>query len=146
MTIGAALVLACALVCAATDIRTGLVLDVVTGPAFAGIIVWSLATHALLPALAGVAVCAGPLLVLHAVTRGAGIGLGDVKLAGVIGSGLGGAASAGAIGAAFVAGAIWAIGMLIARRARAGDRIAFAPFLALGAVAFVLFRSAYGHA
>ena len=145
MTIGVALVLACVIVCAATDIRTGLVLDVITAPAFGGIVLWSLVTRSLLPTLVGAALCGGTLLALYVLTRGRGIGLGDVKLAAVIGGGLGGAAAVGAIGIAFVAGAVWAVTMLVARRARAGDRVPFAPFLAIGTIGFVIVRSVYVH-
>ncbi len=127
--------LACAVVSAASDLATGLVFDRVTVIAAIAIVFGSVAGRCPSVALIGAGACAGSMLTLYAATRGCGIGLGDVKLSGVIGAGLGGVASLGAIGTAFVAGALWAAPLLIFKRVRSGDRVAFAPFLAIGAIA-----------
>lgn len=131
----ATVTLACAVVCAASDLATGLVYDQVTILATIAIVLGSILSRDTFVVLIGATACAGPMLTLYAATRGCGIGLGDVKLSGVIGAGLGGLESLGALGAAFVVGAIWAISLLIFKRARPGDRVAFAPFLAIGAIA-----------
>lgn len=131
-----AIALACALICAVTDLRTGLIYDAVTAPAASAIAVTAAFTHAIPAAFESAALCGGALLVLHLCTHGRGIGLGDVKLAGVIGAGVANAAALEAIAFAFVAGALWALPMLAARRVRRRDRVPFAPFLALGALAF----------
>jgi leader peptidase (prepilin peptidase)/N-methyltransferase len=84
---------------------------------------------------------AATFLLVAALIRPDGMGLGDVKLAGVIGVYLG-AAVIEAMVVAFAAGSIVGLG-LIARQgwAARSSTIAFAPCLALGAlVALVLWR------
>ncbi len=137
--------LACAVVCAASDLATGLVFDGVTATTAIAILITSILSQDSLVAAIGASSCAGAMLLLYAVTRGRGIGLGDVKLGAVIGAGLGGVASVGALGAAFIAGAVWAIPLLASSRAQRGDRVAFAPFLAVGAIACTALRSVTGH-
>lgn len=87
----------------------------------------------------GALVTGGPLWLLHALTRGRGIGLGDVKLAVGIGAALGVAGGVIAFGAAFVGGAVYALSLLVRRRARRGEPIPFGPFIAAGTLATVLF-------
>ena len=73
------------------------------------------------------------MFVLHLLTRG-GLGLGDVKLVGALGCAFATPAAVVAIvGAAFCAAGVVVLVLLLARRRRAGDRIAFGPFLLLGA-------------
>lgn len=69
---------------------------------------------------------------------GAGLGMGDVKLAGVIGLFLGFAPVTVFISAlvwAFVGGGIYAVILLAAGRAKRSTRLAFGPWLSIGAVA-----------
>lgn len=84
--------------------------------------------------LAGAALFAFYLVVL--VIYPAGMGFGDVKLAGVLGLYLGwcgwGAVVIGWF-AAFVLGGLFAIGLLVARRAERGSGIPFGPWMLLGA-------------
>lgn len=93
-------------------------------------------TEALTGALAGLLILGGFYAVLRAVSRG-GIGGGDVKLAALIGLVLGwhgwpvlviGAASA------FVLGALYALVLMAFRRANRSTRIAFGPWMIIGAV------------
>ncbi|MGV8977527.1 MAG: prepilin peptidase [Cellulomonas sp.] len=67
----------------------------------------------------------------------AGMGFGDVKLAGVLGLYLGwvgwGALAVGAFGA-FLLGGLYAIGLLVARRAGRKSGIPFGPWMLLGAM------------
>jgi prepilin signal peptidase PulO-like enzyme (type II secretory pathway) len=135
MSFGAVLAMACAIVCAATDLATGLIFDSVTALTAMMILLAALVAGSLTATTTGACVCAGSLCALYALTRGRGIGLGDVKLGAVIGAGCGGVAAFGAIGSAFVAGALWAVPLLVRKRVGAGDRIVFAPFLALGTIA-----------
>ena len=84
-------------------------------------------------------------LVLAFVSPGAsGLGLGDVKLAGVQGLLLGwfgwGTALIG-VYAGFILGGIVALGLLISRRAGRKDYVAFGPPMILGAVAALLLPS-----
>lgn len=90
----------------------------------------------LIAALMGMLVLGGFYAVLRATSRG-GIGGGDVKLAAVIGLILGwhgwlalamGAASA------FVLGALYALALMALRRADRSTRLAFGPWMIIGAV------------
>jgi prepilin signal peptidase PulO-like enzyme (type II secretory pathway) len=135
MSLGVALAMACAIVSAASDLATGLVFDSVTALAALMILLAALVAGSAIPAAIGAVVCAGSLSALYALTRGRGIGLGDVKLGAVIGAGCGGVIAIGALGSAFIVGALWAIPLLARKRVHPGDRVAFAPFLALGTIA-----------
>lgn len=77
----------------------------------------------------------------------AGMGLGDVKWAGVLGmylAWLGWAQLALGWVAAFVLAATTSVGLLATRRARRASTIPFGPFMILGALAGVLFGAAIG--
>ena len=104
---------------------------------------WALAAAAFvaseeLPELAIAGTAAFLLLLIAAVAYPAGMGMGDVKLAGMMGLYLG-AAVAPALLAAFATGALVGIGIL-AREGAAGRKkaVPFAPFLALGGLLGVL--------
>ena len=91
-----------------------------------------------LPALLVAGAAAFTLLLLAALAHPAGMGMGDVKLAGVMGLFLG-AAVAPALLAGFAAGA--AVGVAMIARDGAGARkkgVPFAPFLAAGGLVGVL--------
>jgi leader peptidase (prepilin peptidase)/N-methyltransferase len=90
----------------------------------------------LIGALAGMLILGGFYAVLRGTSRG-GVGGGDVKLAALIGLVLGwhgwqvlmiGAASA------FVLGALYALVLMAFRRANRSTRIAFGPWMIIGAV------------
>ena len=98
---------------------------------------WALAAAALvasdeLPELAIAGAAAFLLLLIAAVAYPAGMGMGDVKLAGTMGLYLG-AAVAPALLTAFAAGALVGVGIM-AREGAGGRKkgVPFAPFLALG--------------
>ncbi len=77
---------------------------------------------------------------LSALSKG-GIGGGDVRLAPVLAMFLGWLGASHVyigLGSGFILGGIAAGGMLVTRRASASTRIAFGPFLCIGAVAVVL--------
>jgi leader peptidase (prepilin peptidase)/N-methyltransferase len=74
--------------------------------------------------------------VLAAISKG-GIGGGDVRLAPVLAMFLGWLGSSHVyigLGSGFILGGVVAAGMLVARRASTSTRIAFGPFLCIGAV------------
>ncbi|HEV3291245.1 MAG TPA: A24 family peptidase [Streptosporangiaceae bacterium] len=102
--------------------------------------------HALIGMAAAVAFFGLLLLVSPA-----GIGLGDVKLAGPLGAylgWLGAAAFVTGLLAAWLLAAVTAIGLLLARRATRKTEIPFGPFLVAGTVGVVLasgFVSALAH-
>jgi leader peptidase (prepilin peptidase)/N-methyltransferase len=138
MTPPAFIALSGTLLAAGIDARTGLIPDSVTrATALAALALAALDGGALAAAAGGCAV-GGGLLGLHLVSRGRGLGLGDVKLGVAIGAGLGPVSGPLAVAAAFALGASYAIALLATRRARRGDTIAFGPFLAAGTCAVVL--------
>lgn len=90
-----------------------------------------------LQALAGGAFGFGVLFLLGVLFRG-GMGMGDVKMAGVMGLYLGWPAALVALLAAFVAGGLVSLALLALGRVGRKDQIAFGPFLAAGAIAAAL--------
>ncbi len=81
----------------------------------------------------------GALLVLHIISP-AGMGFGDVRLAGLIGLDLGWLGAEQVvlgIFSGFVLGAVVGVGLMIARRKKGRDAVPFGPFLAAGTL-FVL--------
>lgn len=91
--------------------------------------------------LAGVALGAAYLVLLLVSRGGAGLGLGDVKLALGIGTLLGwfswSAVLSGTL-IGFILGGLWAAGLLITRRATRQTYIAFGPFMIGGTVLALL--------
>lgn len=135
----AAVGLAVLAVSSASDIECGFIFDCVTLPGLALVLCVSLFDHRFLPAVEGTSAAACTLGTLYIVTRGRGVGLGDVKAAAVLGATLGPAASIRALGLAFVSGAAVAIASLLCGRTKIGDSVRFAPFIALGAFGCVIF-------
>jgi leader peptidase (prepilin peptidase)/N-methyltransferase len=117
---------------AVTDLRTGIVPDRITQGTALLALALGVASGAAPAACAGAYAVGGALLVLHLLTRGHGLGLGDVKLGTAIGTGLGAAFGGFALVIAFVTGAAYGVSLLATRRARRTDAIPFAPFLATG--------------
>lgn len=72
------------------------------------------------------------LLFLHLVTKGKGMGLGDVKLALPLGFLLGGLPAYYFMFYSFLTGAIVGIILILAKKASFGQRIAFGPFMIIG--------------
>ena len=137
-----ALALACVLI-VAVDLAEQRIPDRILGPAYPVFLV-ALTLAAALAAewprlgravLAGVVVCAGYLLL--ALASPSGLGLGDVKLAGLLGAYLGWLGWPQVVFgtlAAFAIVAVLAAGLLVtSRRSRRSD-IAFGPSMVLGAV------------
>lgn len=69
---------------------------------------------------------------LWRVTRGRGLGFGDVKLAAALGLVLGYPHILIGLYTAFLTGALWGVILMITRRAGMKTKIAFGPFLVLG--------------
>ena len=134
-----AAILACAAVCAATDVQAGYVFDRVL----------LATTVAILPALAcggapdaalGALVCGGALAIPYALSRGRAIGLADVKLAGTAGLALGLAPGLAALWVGCVCGGGVAAVALATGRAARGAEMPFGPFLGLGVCGALLMR------
>ncbi len=127
-----AAILACAAVCAATDLQLGFIFDRVLLAALAAVVAttWDLGrlTDGMLSAIA----CAGALLIPFALSRGRAMGFGDVKFAGTAGLALGLHASFDALWVACVSGGGAAALALATGRAQPRSRVPFGAFLALG--------------
>lgn len=123
---------------AACDAACGYVFDAITLPCLALLLLLAIASHTVASFALGVSACGGALLSLYAVTRGRGLGLGDVKLAGCIGAAAGAVGGVEALGIAFVLGGAYAAFLLGSGRARRGAEFRFAPYLAAGTVLIVL--------
>lgn len=92
--------------------------------------------------LAGLALFVGYLVLALVSPGGGGLGLGDVKLAGVLGlllGWLGWSPAVVSVFAAFVIGGVIAVILLIAGRANRSSHVAFGPSMILGAWVAVMF-------
>jgi leader peptidase (prepilin peptidase)/N-methyltransferase len=121
------------------DLEHRLVLNVMTGPAAVLALAASFlpGTPAPLDALIGGAGAFAVFFLIALVGRGA-MGMGDVKLAGVIGLMLGYPLVVPALLAGVILGGIAAAIMLITKRATRKTAIAYAPYLCLGALAMLI--------
>jgi leader peptidase (prepilin peptidase)/N-methyltransferase len=128
----------------------GIISAIVTAPAFTESTGSFLGSYAMLAGfrssfmlahLVGLLAGGGILLLLYGVTRGRGIGFGDVKLAFALGLAFAWPDSVVLVGLAFVLGSIAAVPALLARRAGLKTALPFGPFLALSAVLLLAFGS-----
>ncbi|MDO8498058.1 MAG: prepilin peptidase [bacterium] len=79
-----------------------------------------------------------PILFIFLITRGRGMGFGDVKLAFIIGFFLGLWPGLMALYIAFILGAVWGVAMILFKRRGLKSKIAFGPFLVLGIVCMLV--------
>jgi prepilin signal peptidase PulO-like enzyme (type II secretory pathway) len=130
-------------VCSWTDAQLGLAFDHVTLGGLTAVLCLRAVGGVEVPAVLGCVCASGALMLLHVATRGRGVGLGDVKLAALIGALLGVVDGAVALGVAFVAGSVIGVSMMLVGRADRKSEFRFAPYLAAGAgAAYVLWGSA----
>ena len=94
----------------------------------------ALLQRSLLGALEGAAIGLALFGAIYAATRGAGMGLGDVKLAGALGLFLGFPASLAAFVASFVIGTILTLPVLFMKKRGRRDALPFGPFIAIAAL------------
>jgi len=135
------LMIACLGACVVSDVVAGLILDAITFPTLAAMVVLS-APNRFASAAEGALCCASLIFVLYGASRGRGIGLGDVKLAACIGAALGPMYGAQSIGLAFAIGGPVAAALLLTGRAKRTSSVPFAPYLAAGAFAVLGFPNA----
>lgn len=128
------IVLAIAAVAAITDLECGYVFDRVLLAGGALLVVAEAARGGIVESVAGGMAGALALAVPWALSRARGMGLGDVKLAGILGCGLGPYGALRTLWFAFAIGAMAASALLVTGRRSRGEALPFAPFLALGAV------------
>lgn len=122
----------------ACDAMCGYVFDAITLPSLTLLLLLSIASQTFTAFALGVLTCGGALMMLYAGTRGRGLGLGDVKLACCIGAAVGAVGGVEALGIAFVLGGAYAAFLLGTGRARRGEELRFAPYLAAGTAVIVL--------
>jgi len=117
------------------DLETRRVLNVMTVPAALAALLFSLlpGTPSPMAALLGGALGLGVFLLLALVSRGS-LGMGDVKLAGVIGLMVGFPDVSVALITGVVLGGVAALYLLVVRRAGRRATMAYAPYLAVGAL------------
>lgn len=108
----------------------GLGMLLLTGAAPSAIL-WRIAEGALIMA---------PILFLYLITRGRGMGFGDVKLAFGIGVLLGAINGALALYIAFITGAAVGVVLLLLSKFKMKSKIAFGPFLVAGIVVMFFFE------
>lgn len=132
--VAATLAICAACISAQTDIQCGLIFDAVSLGAIALLLLRGASTGTFMAAFLGCAVLSLLLGALWWASGGRGIGLGDVKFAGVIGSAFGLAWGLAALGAAFIGGGVVAAALLLSGRAQRKTALPLAPFLALGCI------------
>lgn len=126
------------------DARTGFIFDPITAVLFIISFAACACTGSALHALSGAIAIGATLLLVHALTGGRGLGLGDVKLGTAVATALGVAPGFLAIGGAFVIGAAYGVWLLATKRAHTGSAIRFGPFIATGT--FIAVLSPWTHA
>jgi leader peptidase (prepilin peptidase) / N-methyltransferase len=136
-----ALALTITLVAAAdTDLEHHIIPNrLVATSAVAAVVLWAIVEPAQLPENLIAAAAAGGFLLAAALAYPAGMGMGDVKLAGVMGLYLG-ASVAPAMFVGFAAGALVGFAIVLARGSSARKQgVPFGPFLALGGIVGLLY-------
>jgi leader peptidase (prepilin peptidase)/N-methyltransferase len=86
-------------------------------------------------------VVAAPILFLYLITKGKGMGFGDVKLAPTIGFLLGLKSGLISLYIAFIAGALVGIILLLLKKKGLKSKIAFGPFLVIGIIVMLFFEN-----
>jgi leader peptidase (prepilin peptidase)/N-methyltransferase len=119
------------------DLDHLLILDVVIAPAAVVGVVIALADGRVMDALLGALVGAAVFGLLYVVTRGAGMGLGDAKLAAVLGLFLGLHLTIATAALAFIVGSVIMLPVLAAGERGRRDAVPFGPFLVLAALAAI---------
>jgi prepilin signal peptidase PulO-like enzyme (type II secretory pathway) len=124
---------------AAVDIRARVLPNRIIGPAVLLVLLWQLAVSTeRVPEYLLAGVGAGAFLLLPSLVQPGAMGMGDVKLAALLGLALG-AEVAAALMVGFIAVAPVAVALLVSRRSDPrATAIPFGPFLALGAAVALL--------
>jgi leader peptidase (prepilin peptidase)/N-methyltransferase len=123
------------------DLDHLLILDAITVPTAAAGLAFAVLSRQLTSALEGALFGLVLLGVIYVATRGAGLGLGDVKLAAAAGLYLGLGPSIAAVLGSFVIGSLVALPVLVLRKRGRREALPFGPFLVL-ALLLALFAPA----
>lgn len=81
-----------------------------------------------------------PILLLYLVTKGRGMGFGDVKLSFTIGFWLGIKGGAVSLYIGFIIGAIFSILLILLKKKKLKSKIAFGPFLVIGMITVAILK------
>jgi leader peptidase (prepilin peptidase)/N-methyltransferase len=139
------LILSCGLIVVFfTDVRDGIIPDKVLAVMFASSLIFQIVFFRddILNHIISLFVSLGIFAFLFLITKGRGMGLGDVKLAAVLGFVLGFPAFVVALYVAFLTGAACSIILILWRKKRVrGDTIAFGPFMVIGIFLAMYFAS-----
>jgi leader peptidase (prepilin peptidase)/N-methyltransferase len=130
--LSASVLLSLAFINGTTDVRSGVCFDTVQ--IFAALALLLNRYARLGDAAGGLLVGIAMFGVPYILTRGKGVGLGDLKFAATVGLGLGVSGEMQAVYSAFVSGGAAAVCILLSGRAHRKTPIAFAPFLGFGTV------------
>lgn len=120
------------------DARTGSIFDPLTIALMLASFALGALNGSVTDGLCGAVALGGALFLLHAISCGRGLGLGDVKLGAALGMALGLSTGTIALALAFVFGGGYGAWLLASRRARPGTPIRFGPFIAAGTFAALL--------
>jgi leader peptidase (prepilin peptidase) / N-methyltransferase len=132
-----------AVVAGVVDARSGSIFDPLSGSMLLASFLLGALNGSVLDGVYGAAAVGGGLFLLHAVSGGHGLGLGDVKLGAALGMALGLASGLTAIALAFVFGGSYGTWLLVTKRAKAHASIRFGPFIAAGTLAALIAPLAY---
>jgi leader peptidase (prepilin peptidase)/N-methyltransferase len=127
-------------VAAVVDAQSGFIFDPLVVVGTIGVVIMAVLEGAGVSSLCGAAVTAGTVFFIWALSLGRGIGLGDVKLAAVVGAGFGPLGGISAIGLSFIVGAAIALGRIAAGRAHFGSPVRFGPYLLAGSVCLLAYH------
>lgn len=138
LSIDAALVVLA--VAAVVDAQSGFIFDPLVAVGTIGVVVIAALEGAGVPSLCGAAVAAGAVFCIWGLSLGRGIGLGDVKLAAVVGAAFGPLGGISAIGLSFIVGAAIALARIAVGKAQLGASIRFGPYVLAGSVCFLAYQ------
>jgi prepilin signal peptidase PulO-like enzyme (type II secretory pathway) len=125
---------------AVVDAQSGYIFDPLVVAGLIGVASFAMTEGTGVASLYGLMVSGGSVLCIWVASLGRGLGLGDVKLAAVVGAAFGPLGGITAIGLAFVVGSAVAISGIIAGKAHFGMSVRFGPYLLAGSVCLLAYH------
>jgi len=134
------IIISCLIVVFFSDLKYQIIPDSVQFLLFIGVLVIKLLDKSpIVPGLISGLIVMLPILFLFLITRGGGMGFGDVKLAAIIGFLLGTISGLISLYLAFILGAIVGLILIIFKIKGLKSKIAFGPFMVLGMLTMSFF-------
>ncbi|MGH7684390.1 MAG: prepilin peptidase [Vulcanimicrobiaceae bacterium] len=134
MSVTCALAISAVGIAAVSDALTGYIFDGLLAAGLTATMSAALFEHRVAESAFGAIAAFIVMLAIRCASGGRGLGFGDVKVALLIGAGLGPMEGVVAIGSAFVAGTAFALPLLAAGRLRYGSPVRFGPYLLAGSL------------